>query len=446
MKFRNLFATGLLLTTGMAASAQSWEVDSFETGSSYINNVYYSLKDGVTKVADAKTWHIAFSAARMDAGVITNSSDKGVKVYVLDVDTADFGTDLTSALNAAITLQPMSLYNSNVVWETGAFNQNSAGGFDYGWGEYQMSSHLVKGKSVYAVITDTDTLQIFFQEKNGLAATANAPTYKFKYAQLDGTGIVNKTIELGVPAYEGQNYVYYNFDTDSMFAREPKTEDWNLLFTNYNDSKVVAMGVWYKVFGALLNKENKIANYVVPTVADHDTLNHANLGLTYSDSIAFGYNSWKYAGMSGSGARDTVSFFVQVPNKNIYQVVFTDFVSGTASVNPGLVVLKKRLVYEEPIDTGNSIKNINTSINALAIAPNPVVSGQAQLVIDAKTSVKNVVLTVADVNGRVVMTQQMDIQQGFYQYPLDVATEGKGMFIVTLRGEGIAQSQKLIIQ
>lgn len=448
MKIKSLLLAGLLAGITSGVNAQSWITDSFTVGANYKDNVFYSLKQGETKKVEANNWHLGFSAARMDAGIITNSADKSVKVYLLSTDTTTFGTDLTAdfltVVNDSATKTPF--YNSNVTWETGAFNQNSAGGFDYGWGTYDMSSHLVKGKAIYALTTATDTFQFFFQSKNGLSTTANGPIYDFKYAKIDGSSVISKSIALGQTAFEGQNFVYYNIDTDTLISREPKSADWDILFTNYNDESVQFSFQWYKVFGALANKNTSIAKYAVDEFVQHDTLKYDELNLTYDTAIAsLGYNKWK-ATANGGTAFDTISFFVKTAAKDIYQVVFTQFVSGLDTVNPGKIVLQKRLVYEEPADTGTSIDRLNTSINALVLAPNPVSNGNTNLVIDAKENINNVVLSVSDINGRVLYTQNIKVRQGFYQYPLSVSNLSNGMYMVTLKGEGVAQTQKLIVQ
>lgn len=448
MKIKTLLLSGAILGAAVTGQAQQWTIDTLHTGTGYLNNVYYSLENGSAKESAADNWHLAFSTARMSASILTNSADKGCKLYALDGDTTDFGTDLTAALATAITNEPMPLYNSNITWDVGAFNQNiGSGSMDYGWGEYNMNTHLITGTSIYALITSTDTFQIYISVKDGLSATTNAPVYVFKYAQLDGTAQVTKKLEAGVAAYTGQNFVYYNIETDQFLSREPKGTDWDFVFTNYNDEAVVMGNSLYKVFGILLNANTELSHYSVAEFASNDTLDHTKLSLEYSDTInAFGYNKWKNAGMSGAVAFDTVSWFVKVQNGDIWQVVYTDFVSGSASVtvNPGMVVLQKRKVYEAPVDTTESINDLNININALVVAPNPAVNGTTNLVIDAKTTVNNVSLQIVDINGRVVNAAAMQIRQGFNQYPVQVQHLNTGLYFIRLEGEGVYQTVKFI--
>lgn len=448
MKIKNLLLSGAILGTAMTGQAQQWTVDTLHTGTGYLNNVYYSLENGSAKESAGDNWHLGFSTARMSASILTNSADKSCKLYVLGNDTLAFGTDLTAALTTAITNDPMSLYNSNATWEVGAFNQNAGGTqFDYGWGEYNMNTHLVKAKAVYALITATDTFQILISSKDGLSGTTNAPVYVFKYAQLDGTAPVTKTLEAGVAAYTGQNYVYYNIETDQFLSREPKGTDWDFVFTNYNDESVVMGSSLYKVFGILLNSGTELAKYSVADFVAHDTLDQSKLSLEYIDTTnAFGYNKWKFAGMNGAGAYDTVSWFVKVQSGDIWQLVYTDFVSGSASVtvNPGMVVLQKRKVYEVPVDTTHSVNDLNVHINALVVAPNPSVNGTTNLVIDAKATINNVSVQIVDLGGRVVSATAMQIREGFNQYPVQVQNLNSGLYFIRVEGEGVYQTIKFV--
>lgn len=445
MKIKTLLLSGALLGAAMTGQAQ-WTIDTLHTGTGYLNNVYYSLANGSAKESPADNWHLAFSTARMSASILTNSADKSCKLYVLGNDTTVFGTNLTAALTTAIANDPMSLYNSNATWEVGAFNQNAGGTqFDYGWGEYNMNTHLVKAKAVYALITSTDTFQVLISSKDGLSGTPNAPVYVFKYAQLDGTAPVTKTLESGVAAYAGQNYVYYNIESDAFLSREPKGTDWDFVFTNYNDESVVMGNALYKVFGILLNSGTELSKYAVEDFVAHDTLDQSKLNLRYTDTTnAFGYNKWKFAGMSGAGAYDTLSWFVKVQNGDIWQVVYTDFVSASAAVNPGMVVLQKRRVYEAPVDTSQSVNDLNMNINALVVAPNPAVNGMTHLVIDAKTTINNVMVQIVDMSGRVVSASPMQIRQGFNQYPVQVQNLNTGMYFIRVEGEGVHKTIKFV--
>lgn len=445
MKLKSLLLASAALGATLSANAQ-WTIDTIHSGSGYKTNVYYSLANGIAGDADADNWHIGFSAVKMSASILTNSADMACKLWALDVDTTDFGTDLTTAINDAIALDSMSLYNSNYTWENGAFNQNAgSSSIDYGWGEYDANTHLVIGKTIFGLITATDTYQVYIISKDGNSTTTNAPVYAFSIARIDGTNPITHTLELGVNTYEGQNYAYYNVVTDQFLSREPKGEDWDLLFTRYNDASQISNNSWYPVFGILMNNNVEVAQISVDTLPEHDTIYNEELSLTFNDSInAFGYNKWKHADMNGAIAYDTVSWFVKVQNGDIWQVVFTDFVSGSAATNPGMVVLQKQLVYEYQ-DTTINIQKIETFGNVV-IAPNPSNSGSTNILIDATKDINNAMIFVTDINGRIVKSFNKNITKGFHQIRLDVSSFTSGLYFINIQAEGTLQSHKLMIK
>ncbi len=440
MKLKTLLLTGAVIGTTLSANAQ-WEVDTLHTEADYLNNVYYSLANGIAGEADADNWHLGFSIEKFSASIITNGAYNGCQLWVLDADTTDFGTDLTTALDDAFALNPTALYNSNATWEVGAFNQNAGSAIsDYGWGEYNSTTHLITGSTIYGLVTATDTYQIFISVKNGLSSTTNAPVYIFNIAQLDGTSPITKTLEAGTTTYEGQKFAYYNIETDQFLSREPKSEDWDLLFTKYNEE---TMG-GYGVFGILVNSGIEVAKISVDTFPDHDTLYSEDLTLEFNDTMnVFSYN-WKTTS-SGGSAYDTVSWFVKVQNGDIWQLVFTDFVSGLEATNPGMVALQKQLVYEAPPDTGINIAKIETFGN-IAIAPNPTVSNATNILIDAVRDINNTAIFVTDINGRVVKSFNKNFTKGFHQLRLDVSNLTSGLYLINIQAEGTTQSHKLMVK
>lgn len=442
MKLTSLLLSCALLATATAqAQTSNWIIDSLSVGANYASNIYYSLETGSKKVVAANNWHIGFSTSRTNAAMITNSAENGVTLYRLAADTSLFGTDLKQALDSTIVTSSFPYYNSNTTWETGAFNQGNTGGFNYGWGDYRMVDHNVYGNKIFGMIIGSDTFQIFIEKKLTAATLANSPKTIFKYANIDGTNVVTDTFEAGTADFTGQNFAYYNFMTKQSVSREPKTAEWDFLFTSYNDDDIIADSTWYKVFGLLTNKKTSVAKYVVENFAAHDTLNYQTLPLVYSDSINAIGRSWK---IGTRATNDSNSYFVKAQSGNIWQVVFTAHTSGLDTANPGLVVLQKRLVYEVP-DTSTSIKNIDV-LNQLVIAPNPVTNGQTYLLTDASKNIDNATLSITDINGRVISQKQTQIKAGFYQMPIQVGHLNKGLYIISVAAEGWNKSTKMVIK
>lgn len=451
MKAKNLFLAGVLGIASMGAQAQvSWTVDTLFAGQGYLNNVYYSLEKGITKEVSADTWHLAFSLARMDAGIFINSADNAVRLYQLAADTADMGTDLTADFTNVVANATYPLFNSNLNWEDGAFNSNKTPGnpWNYGWGTYSMTSHLVTGERVYGLVTATDTFQIFMMVKNGITSTVNAPTYTFKIAKIDGTNLETRTVEAGVPGIVGQNFAYYNIDTDSIFSREPLSKDWDFVFTAYNNQQIQVpmLKTWYRTFGLLQNRGVAAALYHVDTVSAHDTLDYESLSLSYGDSANTIGGSWKYTGQTGYGAIDTTSYFVRTQDSALWQVVFIDFVSESAAQDKGRVILQKRKVYTPPVvDTNVSVAEVNVAIENLQLAPNPVVNGNTVLKISSKTTIPNALMTVVDFNGRVINAQVFTIENGNTVLPINMSNVPAGMYYVRVQAAGVNMTSKVVV-
>ncbi|OJV54629.1 MAG: hypothetical protein BGO31_06580 [Bacteroidetes bacterium 43-16] len=433
MKNKFTLALAALAISG-AANAQTWEHDTVITGTGYMTNVYYSLENGTAGTAAADNWHLGLSASRFSEAIITNSADKSVRIFELASDTADYGDNLTTALSTAITAHPMSLYNSNINWSKGAFNQGTA---PYGWATYDGGTHWLVGTKIFGLITGTDTLQAFIKEKQTTPAGAS-PVYVIKTAKIDGTNAQTYTINASASA--GRNFTYMNILTGATLEREPLSADWDFLFTNYNDAAVVFQNTQYKVFGILNNDGVEVAK--VDTVdTEFDNLDYTTY--TYDTSITSIGRAWKASGQNGTVVEDSLTYFIKVNNGDVWQIVFTAHNSGTAATDPGLAAFKKRKVFAAPVDTGTSVKNINNNIGMLTVAPNPA-GNIANIVLDAKANLGAITVSITDINGRTVQSFTKNINAGFQQLPINLNGLATGMYIIRLNGASINTATKLI--
>ncbi|RQO29692.1 hypothetical protein DBR32_15260 [Taibaiella sp. KBW10] len=430
----SLAIAALALST--ASQAQTWIHDTITTEANYAKNVYYSLANGSAGTAASDNWHIGFSTNRFSPSIISNSADKGVRLYVIATDTTKFGTNLTAALNDSVVAHPMSLYNSNKTWENGAFNQTSAAA--YGWATYNSSTHWLEGRVVFGLITGTDTFQVFVSQKQTTPA-ATAPVYVFKVAKIDGTNAITKTYNVTTGS-NGKNFGYYNLTTATFLDREPLANAWDFMFSNYNDENVVLANAQYKVFGVINNEKLKVAR--VDTVASQfNNLTYSTYAFdTVNNSIG---RAWKASGPGGIAMNDSVTYFVKVTNGDVWQLVFTAHNSGGATTNPGLVALKKRKVYTQPV----SIKTVeNAYVSTIVLAPNPAQGGNTNLLIDAKQNLNNTQIFITDINGRTVYQATKNLRSGFQQIPLSLNNLSAGLYMINISGEGFRNTQKLVIQ
>ena len=121
----------ILLLNSLLIIAQNNQVS---LNSGYANQSFFSMQDGEILNIENTNWDIAFSTDAFSATIRTNDG-KGVELYTYHLgDTSSWGNINTNTPN--ILINPM--YNSDTDWERGAFDTNQIGGFDYGWGVYNL--------------------------------------------------------------------------------------------------------------------------------------------------------------------------------------------------------------------------------------------------------------------------------------------------------------------
>lgn len=434
MKSKITLALAAIALTG-TVNAQTWIQDTVITGTGYLNNVYYSLEHGIAAQAPADNWHLGLSTSRFSEAIITNSADKSVRLYEIANDTTKFGTNLATALADTIAAHPMSFYNSNHTWFKGAFNYASA---DYGWANYDMSTHWLKGAAVFGLITGTDTLQVFISQKQ-TTPSATAPVYIIKTANIDGSNTQTYTINASTSA--GRNFTYMNILTGAMLDREPLATEWDFLFSNYNDESVVFSNAQYKVFGIINNEGLEVAKVDTPETS-FDNLDYSTFTYdTLNNSLG---RAWKKTGTTGVN-HDSLTYFIKVQNGDVWQVNFTKLISALETVDPGLVAFRKRKVYTAPLDTGSSLKSVASNLNMFTLAPNPA-NNITNILIDAKTDLGSVIVSITDINGRTVKSLHHNIGAGLKQFPLDLSNLSSGVYFIRLNGALVNATAKLIKQ
>ena len=407
-KIKQLVAVILINTLSLSyVSAQGGA--SISMGAGYANDVYYSLSDGVVATVPNNDWDVAFTTDLFDATVRVNAA-AGIEVFLASADLTDWSTlDTTGIFDSP-------LYNSDASWTVGAFNQQSSGSFNYGWGTYNTTTHNVLGTRIY-VLRYPDGSHRKFAIEQMLASG----TYTFKYADLDGSNETQGT--LSKTAYSGKPFVAYSFASNSVVDREPASGTWDLLFTKY--FAAVAPGVYYPVTGVL----------TAPGVATAirtglPVLDDSYASLSFEDSLgAIGYN-WKAFNMTtfSYDIADSVVYFVRNANFGIQKLYFTGFdgsATGNVDFNVGEVL---NVSVEEAATSG------------LNIYPNPV---SDRLWINMEDAAGGAIQLV-NASGRVVANWKGD----FSGRALDVSGIAPGFYTIVYRDDRTNQSirQPLIIK
>ncbi len=461
MKLKYTLAVGALALT-TAAQAQTWIKDTVSMGVGYANSVYYSLANGISgaPVPD-NNWHFGVQALNAMAdqhggvGIWTNEATKTgavVKLYSLHKQgTVSFLT-ATAADTVGMTGTAKQLHNDTSTYAMGAFNAGATGGsnpsagINYGWGNY--SSNSQGGFPAHSVVGDSLYL-LTLNQGGGMGAPATVTGTYIVWPRALANGnqwtlyvkdLATNTIDtLGVSIAGATTlFKYYNLTTKTWSDREPNKNSWDIVFSNFLD----LYGTYglQGVTGVLSNYNIKVAqaDNVAPNSADYN-----NFASAYSEDIHTIGSDWKAVNMTTFkyDIKANQSWFIKLTNGDIWQIYFDMFDKDAA--NNQKVALQKRKVYTAPV-TG--IVDANQFVSNVVVAPNPVTNGQANLLVDAKQTIRDAKIIVTDLSGRVVLQTTKTINAGFQQLRLDVSNYTSGLYMINLAGEGWNSVQKVVVR
>lgn len=318
--YRLMLITGILLFTVAGCKKEKTPPqpqtisETISMGAKYANDVFYSLSDGVVATPSRDSWDIAFATKARSSSVITNAG-AGVKLYV-------YPTDASWAWGNAIDTTGITgwnpLWNSDTIWEEGAFNRNATGYPNYGWGIYDMTTHNLNGSALYVIkLINGDYKQIFIDKKYSVEMK-----YDFRYADLDGSN--EQIVSLDLSGFKEKNYLYYSLVKGEQIDREPLSSSWDLLFTRYYNEDI-----HYFVTGVLSNMN-------IQTIEKRgvDPAQATYLSTEFSDNISIIGYDWKSFDMSTFSytVADSLCFFVKTANEKVYKIAFTGF-EGSSTGN-----------------------------------------------------------------------------------------------------------------
>lgn len=287
-------------------------------GASYANDVYYSLKNGVVSTISRTDWDIAFSVSTRSSSIIINEG-ANVALWVYPKT----WTWATPSDTTGIKTWTSRVRNSNTDWEIGAFNANATSHPNYGWGNYNETSHNIvnaDGGALFIIkLRNGSYKRVWIETK-----FSSAQKYTFRYSNIDGTNAQTVT-EMSLVGYKG-NYGYYSLQDNQLIVnREPDKSTWELLFTKWED---VNSGQPYIVTGVLQNIGIK--------AVDLTTTDFTNIVYTtdqFSSEInTIGYD-WKTPPMSGPWVvLNNKAYVVRNAAGKDYLIVFKTFVGSSTGV------------------------------------------------------------------------------------------------------------------
>ena len=379
--------------------------------SGYTNQSFYSMQNGEVLNVANDNWDIAFSTDAFSSTIRINDG-KGAQLYTYHLgDTSDW--DIINMSTPNILYNPM--YNSDITWEIGAFDINTTSGFDYGWGVYNLVTHHIVGDSIFLIQTiNGNWKKLWIKSKQ-------SGEYFFKYANLDGTGLVNASIQAS--NYSDKRFIYYSLDQDLVTDREPSLSEWDITFTKYITP---VQGMPYPVTGVLSNVGIQTAKAINIT----DPFNYTDFSShPFLDDInSIGYD-WKT--YQGSYIVDNNRcYFIKDYTNNIWRIIFTDF-EGTISGN-----------IEFNTEFIGSMNSLNNEIdNNLKIYPNPA-SSNVNIIYETNRDVK---FKIHDIRGREVFEMLLQ-SHDLSSINIPLYNFNKGIYTVSIiDNDKIIYTEKLII-
>ena len=382
-------------------------------GNNYANQVFYSMQNGEIKNISNDNWDLAFTTDQYASTIRTNDG-KGVELYTYHLgDTSDWQN-----INVSITNNLSSgMYNSEISWYDGAFENNSLGHPDYGWGVYNMINHNVTGDSLYIIKTiNGNWKKIWIQE------LTTAGEYIFKLANLDGSNEITQSILK--TNYTDKNFIYFSIDQNTIIDREPISSEWDITFTKYI-SPVQAMP--YPVTGVLINSSTEVAKAtgVTDPLTYFDYSNH-----NFNNEInSIGYDWKSYQGSFVVDANRC--YFIKDKNENIWRLVFNSF----DGMSTGNIEFNTELIFN------TSSVNINKT-NSLNVFPNPTTQN-TNLIFDFE---EECLINIYDISGLKVYSKQLN-SGGLELINLPTENFDAGLyFLVVYKENRVLAKEKLIVQ
>ncbi|MDX9750927.1 MAG: HmuY family protein [Flavobacteriales bacterium] len=407
---RPLLLSTLLLIT---ATASAQETVTISTNAQNADQVYYSLANGIMATRPLAEWDLAFEITGFTSSILVNTA-KGNKVY--HVGPAGDWDATTAATPEAWT----ALANSETSWNAGALTHGADGGFNLGWGTYDMDTHIVTGTELFAIELAGGTWKKL--RIDGLVTG----TYHFTYADIDGsdeqTGTLVKT------AFQDKVFGYWDLSAHAAVDREPAAAQWGLLFTKYLSD---LGGTMYPVAGVLHNKGVQVAQL---DGVDPVSVYHAQAEGQYSSDINTIGSDWKTFNGSAYVYADDRVYYVKGVDGALWKLIFTGYGGGATGT----------MTFTQELVSAVSVNDIARSNGQVMVHPNPTMDGRAQLVLDVPA--EQAMLTVHDLAGRAVFAEQLTGIGTLTVRTIDLAHAGAGAYVVRVEHERGVATTRLIVQ
>lgn len=352
-------------------------IDQVSIGPAYAMDAFYDISTGTTTQMKNIDWDLGFSAVGgQDAGIFINEgvvSSTSVKYFIAPTNQWSDTIKDTDQFQDS-----MRIWNNEINWTSGALNdvKNPTDPFDFGWGKYDLTDHTVKGSRIFIV-----------KKRNGSflklqISSFSGGAYNFKYANLDGSNEVSKSVSKSEAGPAG--IILFSFETGNSIILPGK---FDLMFTRYYTPLADGEGGFldYLVAGVLLGPKVKA---VEAAGVNPETVAYADYASALSDSLKIIGHEWKAFNLTTGWAIPTdLAFFVKLADNSVYKLVFLDF-EGSST---GISTIEKTFI-------ATTSSAVISPSKTLEISPNPVTN---YFTLKASNQ-ENLAARIIDLNGRLL--------------------------------------------
>lgn len=413
----------LLMTAAGLIPAMAQVPDSVAMGPAYANKVFYSMAAGEVGQMTYNNWDIAVAVYGIQTASVRINGGFGAQLFQYDGgDTTAWASLDTAGLMAGTDWK--RCYDSDTSFEPSAFEYFMTGHPNYGWGVYNSVTHNVVGVKLFVLKTVSGGFKKVWIK--GQESINNTMT--IRVANLDNSSDTTVTFS---KSYTNKNYVYLALSNMQVNNPEPDNTTYDITFQKY-EAYVMPPGMYYPVTGVWSNQDVLVAE--ARNIHEDD----AQFGnYTFTDNMGeIGYD-WKIQPPPAWTIVDSLSYFVQTPAFNIYQIWFTRF-DGSST---GKAVFNVRQIAAASVeDEGNIIGNFT-------VYPNPV-SDRVNILYSMEQNYADGTCSITDLNGRELYKAVLGNGQGLHTHSIDVRSLGltSGIYLVRLQVGTSNAVQKLIVQ
>lgn len=409
--------------------------DSVSMGAGYQLDVFYNLTTGSADTVRNNNWHLAFAMRNaqppfdvLRSATVRINEARNVNVYQSSQGWNNFDTTGWQGW-------PM-LHDVDSTWDLGALNSGfNVQQFNFGWGNYDMTTHDINGTKVYLVKIGTGVTTMY--KKLMVKKLVFDTTWIFSYANVDNTDSVG--VSINKSAFMGKLFAYHDMINHTTLNREPN-HPWDLLFTYYRTQASISglPPAYYNFTGVKQAPQLNTARVQGIPKPTADTSN-ATMYVKKTDNIGW---DWKLV-TAGPPSNpyvliDSLSYFIRRDADSLaYKLVFTKFTYADATYQQAIVFNKT--TYHMPIPPPTGIAGVVNDNSDFTLYPNPA---SAAINISIPAGMSRPVMNMYDMTGKMVLSTVLGKQEN------SISLEGlnKGVYFITLDANGSRTSRKLIVE